>query len=130
MKVPVALIGAILPGNFKIKRVEICGKTSHGMLCSEKELGLSEHSEGLMNLSQSSPLGQCIRKYLFLNDNKIELDLTPNRADCLSIYGIAREIAVLTNNTLNSTLDIKKNSFTKSSQIKNIIINDSKACPL
>ena len=129
MKIPVALAGAILPDNFKIRETKICGKTSYGMMCSEKELGLSETAEGLMELPKDVILGQCIREYLFLDDNKIEIDLTPNRADCLSVYGIAREITTLTNNKLKINLDIKDSSI-KNNKIKNIDIEDNVACPL
>lgn len=127
MKIPVALIGAILPGNIKIKKSKLRGQTSYGMMCSEKELGLSEDAEGLMDLPQDAPLGQCIRQYLSLDDNSIEIDLTPNRADCLSIYGIAREVAALTDNTLN-VLSIEKQAV-KNNQIKPVTVDDATACP-
>ncbi|WP_150046582.1 MULTISPECIES: phenylalanine--tRNA ligase subunit beta [Methylomonas] len=95
LKVPAALIGAILPGDFKIKQSKLRGESSSGMLCSEKELGLAISSDGLMELPDDAPVGTDIRDYLSLDDNIIELGLTPNRADCLSVEGIAREVAVL-----------------------------------
>ena len=95
IRVPTALIGAVLNGDLKIKRARLRGVESSGMLCSEKELGLAEHSEGLMILPQDAPVGVEICEYLKLDDQIIEVDLTPNRADCLSIEGIAREVAVL-----------------------------------
>jgi phenylalanyl-tRNA synthetase beta chain len=95
IKVPAALIGALLPGDFKIKESKLRGELSYGMLCSEKELGLAQVSEGLMELPADAPVGTNIRDYLLLNDNVIELGLTPNRADCLSVEGVAREVAVL-----------------------------------
>lgn len=95
LKVPAALIGAVLPGDFKIKESKLRGELSFGMLCSEKELGLAATSEGLMELPADAPVGVDIRDYLTLNDNVIELGLTPNRADCLSVLGVAREMAVL-----------------------------------
>lgn len=95
LKIPAALIGAVLPGNFKIKKSKLRGVESFGMLCSEKELGLAADSDGLMELAEDAPVGADIRDYLSLNDSIIEVDLTPNRADCLSVEGIAREIAVL-----------------------------------
>lgn len=95
LKIPAALIGAILPGDFKIKESKLRGELSFGMLCSEKELGLAASSDGLMELPADAPVGQDIRDYLTLNDNIIELGLTPNRADCLSVEGVAREVAVL-----------------------------------
>ncbi len=95
LMVPAALVGALLPGDFKIKKSKLRGEVSLGMLCSEKELGLAADADGLMELSDDAPVGVDIREYLGLDDNIIEVDLTPNRADCLSVEGIAREIAVL-----------------------------------
>jgi phenylalanyl-tRNA synthetase beta chain len=95
LKIPAALIGAVLPGDFKIKKSKLRGVESFGMLCSEKELGLAADASGLMELAADAPVGTDIREYLSLNDTIIEVDLTPNRADCLSVEGIAREVAVL-----------------------------------
>ncbi len=95
LKIPAALVGAVLPGDFKIKESKLRGELSLGMLCSEKELGLATSSEGLMELPSDAPVGKDIREYLSLNDHVIELGLTPNRADCLSAFGMAREVAVL-----------------------------------
>ncbi|MCK4842831.1 MAG: phenylalanine--tRNA ligase subunit beta [Methylococcales bacterium] len=95
LKIPAALVGAVLPGDFKIKKSKLRGEHSSGMLCSEKELGLAADADGLMELYDDAPVGTDIREYLALNDKIIELDLTPNRADCLSVEGVAREIAVL-----------------------------------
>jgi phenylalanyl-tRNA synthetase beta chain len=97
--IPLAKIGAVLPttdgGSWKIKPAKLRGVESFGMLCSEQELGLAMTAEGLMELPDDAPLGQDIREYLQLDDNIIELDLTPNRGDCLSIAGVARELGVL-----------------------------------
>ena len=95
LKIPAALVGAVLPGGFKIKKSKLRGELSLGMLCSEKELGLAADADGLMELFADAPVGTDIREYLALNDKIIELDLTPNRADCLSVEGVAREVAVL-----------------------------------
>ena len=95
MRAPTALIGATLPGDFRIKNSKLRGEESFGMLCSQKELGLSEDAEGLMELPSDAPVGNDIRDYLKLNDSIIDIDLTPNRADCLSVEGLAREVAVL-----------------------------------
>ncbi len=95
IKVPLAKVGAVLPGNFKIKKAKLRGVESFGMLCAEQELGMAEQSDGLMELADSAPVGTDIREYLGLDDKLIELGLTPNRADCLSLRGIAREVAVL-----------------------------------
>ncbi|MEI6745554.1 MAG: phenylalanine--tRNA ligase subunit beta, partial [Methylococcaceae bacterium] len=101
LKIPAALCGAILPGDFKIKQSKLRGVESFGMLCSAKELGLVAEAEGLMELPADAPIGTDIREYLQLNDNSIEVDLTPNRADCLSVEGVAREVAVLNKMPLN-----------------------------
>ncbi len=95
LMIPLAKIGAVLPGDFCIKPAKLRGVESSGMLCSEKELGLADSAEGLMELPADAPLGQSMREYLQLDDNIIELDLTPNRGDCLSIAGVARELGVL-----------------------------------
>ena len=95
LKVPFAKIGAVLPGDFKIKKAKLRGVESNGMLCAEAELGLAESSDGLMELKQDAPVGENIRSYLSLDDQTIEVDLTPNRSDCLSIAGLAREVGVL-----------------------------------
>ncbi|HID48178.1 MAG TPA: phenylalanine--tRNA ligase subunit beta, partial [Chromatiales bacterium] len=95
LKAPVALVGAVLPGDFRIKKSKLRGVPSHGMLCSEKELGLADQAEGLMELPDDAPVGQDMRDYLELDDVSIELGLTPNRGDCLSIAGVARETGVL-----------------------------------
>jgi len=92
---PLAQIGAVLPGDFKIKKAKLRGVESQGMLCAGQELGLSEESDGLMELAADAPVGSDIREYLNLNDKVIEIGLTPNRADCLGVAGIAREVGLL-----------------------------------
>ena len=97
IKVPCSLPGAVLPGNFKIKPTKMRGVVSNGMLCSAKELGLPDDGvDGLHILPDDSPVGANIRDYLDLDDTLFTLKITPNRADCLSIKGIAREVAALT----------------------------------
>jgi len=95
MKAPTAVVGAKLPGDFKIKKAKLRGVPSFGMLCSASELGLAESAAGLMSLPADAPVGEDLRDYLGLDDVTIELGLTPNRGDCLSITGIARETGVL-----------------------------------
>jgi phenylalanyl-tRNA synthetase beta chain len=96
LKVPVAVVGAVLPGDFKIKKAKLRGVPSFGMLCSSKELGLAESANGLMELAEDAPVGQDFRAYLGLDDVAIDIDLTPNRSDCLGVAGVAREVGVLT----------------------------------
>ena len=96
VKVPCALAGAVLPENFKIKPTKMRGVESNGMLCSAKELGNDDGVNGLLILPDDAPVGMNIRDYLDLDDTLFTLKITPNRADCLSIKGIAREVAALT----------------------------------
>ena len=95
LRVPCALPGAMLPGDFTIKLAKVRGIESSGMLCSAKELGIAEEASGLLILPADAPVGQSIRQYLDLDDNVFELKLTPNRADCLSLTGVAREVAAI-----------------------------------
>jgi len=95
MKVPCARVGATLPG-IEIRKVKVRGIESHGMLCSARELGLSDDHGGLLPLAADAAVGEDIRKHLDLDDRRITIKLTPNRADCLSLSGIARELSALT----------------------------------
>lgn len=101
MKVPVATVGARLPGDFKIKKAKLRGVQSLGMICSAAELGLAESSDGIMALPVDAEPGQDFRDLLALDDALIEVDLTPDRGDCLSIAGIAREVSVINATELN-----------------------------
>ncbi len=95
LKIPFAMIGAQLPGDFKIKKAKLRGVESNGMLCSQAELQVGEGNDGLMELPADAPVGQDVRVYLELDDASIEVDLTPNRGDCLSVAGLAREVGAL-----------------------------------
>ena len=95
IKVPFAVVGARLPGSVKIKLAKLRDVESFGMLCGADELGLSDKSKGLLELPLDAPVGLNLRDYLKLNDKIIDIDLTPNRGDCLSVRGVAREAAVL-----------------------------------
>ncbi|MFT7220904.1 MAG: phenylalanyl-tRNA synthetase beta chain, partial [Candidatus Azotimanducaceae bacterium] len=126
IKVPFAQVGAKFP-DLKIKKAKLRGVESHGMLCSERELGLSESHEGLMELPLDAPVGEDVIKYLDLNDHIVDLDLTPNRSDCLSMVGLARETGLM--NTLDVAgipeVDIKavhEETFP-------VALSDSDACP-
>ena len=102
VKVPCARIGAKLPGDFVIKQAKVRSVESFGMLCSAKELGLAEESDGLWLLPADAPVGSSIRDYLELDDTLFTLKLTPNRSDCLSIAGVAREVAAIAGGTLHA----------------------------
>jgi len=106
MKAICAKAGALLPPGadgkpFEIKVGKLRGVESQGMMCSSKELGISEESNGLMELPEEAPVGQNIRDYLGLNDLKFTIKLTPNKADCLSVLGVAREVSALTGSPLS-----------------------------
>jgi len=100
LKVAVAVVGAVLPGDFKIKKAKLRGQPSFGMLCSESELGLADSSDGILELASDAPIGMPVRDYLNLDDVMIDVDLTANRADCLGLSGLAREVGVLNNMTV------------------------------
>ncbi len=100
LKVACAKVGAVLPGDFKIKSW-LRGQPSEGMLCSYAELAISTDGSGIIELPADAPIGMDLREYLNLNDKAIEISLTPNRADCLSIRGIAREVAVVNKAAMN-----------------------------
>ena len=95
MKAPAALVGALLPGDFKIKKSKLRGVPSHGMLCSAVEIGMAESADGLLPLAEDAEVGRDVREHFDLDDTVIEVDLTPNRGDCLGMAGIAREVGVL-----------------------------------
>ena len=127
LKVPVAVVGAILPGNFKIKKAKLRGVDSFGMLCSASEIGLNDSINGLMELANDAPIGSDLREYLKLDDVSIDIDLTPNRSDCLSIAGIAREVGVLTGCDL--TQWPQENSMEQSTRTVKIAIDTPRDCP-
>jgi phenylalanyl-tRNA synthetase beta chain len=126
MKAPCALVGAKLPG-IEIKQAKVRGIASFGMMCSAKELGLAEESSGLLELSADATVGLGIRKHLDLDDHLFTLKLTPNRSDCLSLYGIAREVSALTGAGLAS---LPESSFAQTSATKMIVkVATPEACP-
>ena len=113
LKVVVATVGSVLPSGLKIKRAKLRGVESNGMLCSESEIGLSESHEGIIELDGPCTLGENIRSTLDLDDQIIELDITPNRGDCFSVLGVAREVCVnynLSMPSINYKADQKGNT--------------------
>jgi len=127
LKVAVATVGAVLPGNFKIKKAKLRGVPSFGMLCSESEIGLSDSSDGIMELAQDAPLGKCLREYLDLDDVTIDVDLTANRGDCLGIKGLAREVGVLNSQEVT---EVAITAVTPTiDDVREITIEEGAACP-
>ncbi|WP_166372808.1 phenylalanine--tRNA ligase subunit beta [Psychromonas sp. SA13A] len=127
LKVAVAVVGAVLPGDFKIKKAKLRGQPSFGMLCSESELGMAESAEGIIELPLDAPIGQCVREYLQLDDVIIDVDLTANRADCLGIAGLAREVAVL--NSIHATQPTWENVAVSIDDQVAINLQAPEACP-
>ena len=124
-KVVLARIGAVLGGDFKIKKTKIRGMESFGMLCSEKELGLSDNHEGIMILPEDTKTGIEIKDYFGLDDTIFELEITPNRPDCLSHIGIARELAVYYNKELRlPEIKMHEKHFEKTENFIHIEIAD------
>lgn len=127
LKVAVAVVGAELPDGMKIKPVKLRGEPSEGMLCSAVELGLAENSEGILELSADAPLGEDLRNYLGLDDKIIEVSITPNRGDCLSVRGLARELGAATTakvTPINIIETVKKTRDTLS-----VTVKDTDGCP-
>ena len=132
LKAPCALVGAQLPEinglpGISIKQAKVRGVESFGMMCSEKELGLAAEATGLLELPADAPVGQDIREYLSLNDTLFTLKLTPNRADCLSILGIARDVAAITGASLNNPA--VKPVVIGSQRTMAVLVNAPQACP-
>lgn len=127
IKVPLAQVGAQLPGGLEIKKAKLRGVESFGMLCGQTELAAGDDDTGLWELACDAPVGCDLREYLHLNDRILELDLTPNRADCLSLRGIAREVGVLTQAAVKPWLQNPQSN--KSSRVHSIAVKAPQACP-
>lgn len=127
IKVPCALVGGQLPG-YVIKNAKLRGIESSGMLCSARELGISEAADGLLLLPSTAQIGQDFRDYYALDDKIFTLSLTPNRADCLGVYGVAREVSAVTNTKIAS-LKVESVSIEIEDQL-DIHIAVPQACPL
>lgn len=126
LKTVLALEGAVLPGPITIKKGKIRGEESFGMMCSAKELGIADEANGIMELPDNAPVGEDFRKYWNLDESIMEIGLTPNRGDCLSIRGIARELAAIYHLPLMNPWIFKP--VTIDQKLK-ITINAPEACP-
>ncbi|MBX9677093.1 MAG: phenylalanine--tRNA ligase subunit beta [Methylotenera sp.] len=126
LKAPCALVGAELPG-ISIKAAKVRGVESFGMMCSAKELGLAAEASGLLELPNDALTGQDIRQYLDLNDQTLTLKLTPNRADCLGILGIARDVAAITGASV--TLPVLEVAKIESAKVQTVSVDAIDACP-
>ncbi len=123
----VALPGTTLPGNFKIKKSKVRGVASNGMLCSEKEMAISDESDGIIELPATLQHGDQFVAAMGLNDSQIEVDLTPNRADCASVIGIAREVAGFLGKPLR--LPLEEQTLTRTSTTFSVDIEAPQFCP-
>ncbi len=127
--VALAKVGATIPGGYVIKASRLRGELSEGMLCSEEELGIGDDNQGIMILPPDLPLGIDLKEALHLNDYVLDVSITPNRADCLSVIGIAREIAALTGKTLrHPKIEIVENDEDIKDKTS-VTINDADLCP-
>lgn len=129
LKIPCAKVGAVLPGDFKIKDAKLRGVESFGMLCSAKELGVTAENDGLLELPADAPVGTSIRDYLALDDQLFTIKLTPNRADCLSLLGIAREVAALTDSPLHTPAITSASVDSAISGTPAVTLSAPQACP-
>jgi len=126
LKVAVATVGSVLPNKLKIKRAKLRGVESNGMLCSESEMGISDSHEGIIELDPKAKIGDNVRSVLDLDDQIIELDITPNRGDCFSVLGVAREVCV------NYDLSLPELTFKASQKGKKSFkssVSNPKECP-
>ena len=129
MKAPLALPGAVLAGNVTVQSIEKYGVISEGVLCSQSELGLSDDHSGLMEIDPAIKSGADLTTALNLEDHILSFDLTPNRADCLSAFGIAREVSAVTGSPIKRpVVEIKETAEQAVSQVE-IEIEDSEGCP-
>lgn len=126
LKAPCAMVGAKL-ADFKIKKAKVRGVESFGMMCSEKELGLADDADGLLEFPASATVGQDVREYLDLDDTLYTIKLTPNRADCLSILGVARDVVAITGTPM--TLPTITEATVSSDTTKSVKLSAEKACP-
>ena len=126
LKVVVATVGSKLPNGLKIKKAKLRGVESCGMLCSEAELGISDSHEGIMELSSDATLGESVRIHLDLDDQIIELDITPNRGDCFSVLGVAREVCASYDLTMPSPTYKAEEKGNTDFATK---VSNTKACP-
>lgn len=128
MKSALAMVGTVLNNDFTIKKAKIRGVESSGMLCSERELGISENHEGILSLPRECKTGDPLNKYIE-NDTVIDIDLTPNRGDCLSVLGVAREVSAIYDTPLNNIARRPKESDEPIDKHIKVTIEDAEGCP-
>ncbi len=130
LRVPVAMVGVVMPGGMVIKKAKLRGVPSHGMICSERELGLSEDHSGIMELPADAPVGTKFVDYFDMDREVLNISITPNRADCTSVLGLAREVAVAYGLPLTMPqVNVEEHGADCSNDVK-ITIPDAELCPL
>lgn len=128
-KVPVALVGAVLPGGFEIKKAKLRGVVSEGMNCSARELALGEDHEGIMILPADAPVGAPFAEWYGLSDTILDLEITPNRPDCLSMVGVAREVAAVLSEKVTPPEFTITEPGTPAAERCTVEIADEELCP-
>ncbi|MHB8741272.1 MAG: YtpR family tRNA-binding protein, partial [Coriobacteriia bacterium] len=128
-KVPVACVGATLPGGMTIKRAKLRGVESQGMMCSATELEVGGDASGLLILPADAPVGAPFASYYGLSDTVLELEVTPNRPDCLSMVGVARELAAVTGVTFRVPESVPEEQGTPVAELASVEIADPDLCP-
>ena len=129
LKTALATVGALLPGDKPITAAKLRGVESFGMLCSAKELGLTDTSEGIIELPADAPVGADLRSYMQLDDEIVELNVTPNRGDAMSVLGIAREVAALTRGPTQTAIQQLPNDRPDSHDTVPVTLSAKAACP-
>ena len=129
--IPFAKVGAVLPGGFKIKKAKLRGVESFGMICSAAELNLEEKSEGIMPLPEDTPVNKDINEVLGLGDYVLDISITPNRADCLSVRGVAREVAALYSRKIKeNSYELKSDKSLNATDYSYVKVEDEEKCPV
>ena len=133
MKAPVATVGAVLPSDdkkgFKIKKSKLRGVASNGMLCGASEIDLTDNIDGLLELPTDAPIGMDIREYLGLDNQILDISITPNRGDCFSVRGIAREISVINDLPIQMPTIADNITITENGATPAVTVNAVEACP-
>lgn len=131
IKVPVATLGTVLPGDFKIKKSKLRGVASCGMCCSKRELGMGNEHEGIWILPDDAPVGMAIADYLKISDTVLDLEITPNRPDCLSMQGMAREMGAMFRVPVSYPhMDLVEDASEPSvDELASVTVEDATRCP-
>jgi phenylalanyl-tRNA synthetase beta chain len=126
--VPVALEGAVLPGGMEIRRAKIRGEESMGMLCSERELGVADNHEGILHFPADTPVGTPVAQLLGLDDVVLEIEITPNRPDCLSHLGLARHASAMLDRPLTVPVPLLQESEPEARSLLRVVIEPGCGC--